>query len=114
MRKHFRITQGTGFHIVFPNGVVLSTQFGYRNYCENQDNIEYGGYNGIPNFVESNDVEIAIWLSDNPDKWITREMAKDVFGEELHDDVMGWINIADWLKIVEWCKNYKGAKNESI
>jgi len=33
--KKFRITHNKGFHITFPNGLTLSTQFGGGNYCEN-------------------------------------------------------------------------------
>jgi len=37
MMNEFRITQGKGFHLNFPNGVTLSTQFGAGNYGDNYD-----------------------------------------------------------------------------
>lgn len=36
----FKITGNRGFHIMFPNGIILSTQFGYGNYCDNYDKNE--------------------------------------------------------------------------
>ena len=103
MHKMFKITGGKGFHITFPNGLTLSTQFGYGNYCENEDNISL--LTNRPEIVASDDVEIAVFDKDG--LWVTREMAKDVFGIDIHDDVMGHITINDWLKIYQWCVNQK-------
>lgn len=112
--KSFKITRCKGFHITFPNGLTLSTQFGYGNYCENEYNEDYENENMIKfviehktlTIVESNTVEIAIW--DKNGKWKTREMAKEVFNKDIGDDVMGWVTIDEWIKIFNWCKNYRG------
>ena len=90
MHKMFKITGGKGFHITFPNGLMLSTQFGYGNYCENEDNISL--LTNRPEIVASDDVEIAVFDKDG--LWVT-------------DDVMGHITINDWLKIYQWCVNQK-------
>ena len=37
MNPGFRITQGKGFDVAFPNGWTLSVQWGPFNYCENRD-----------------------------------------------------------------------------
>jgi len=104
-RKSFEVNynRARGFKITFPNGIVLSTQFGMTNYCENRETY----ISNKENIQNSNDAEVAIWHKDNPDEWLTREMYKDVFGSELCDDVIGYINIAEWLEIFEWCKNYR-------
>lgn len=34
----FRITDGKGFHITFPNRWTVSVQFGVGNYCDNKNN----------------------------------------------------------------------------
>lgn len=114
MVKNFRITECRGFHITFPNKVTLSTQFGYIHYCENRCNEKYNEENIIKfvtehktlTNIESNTVEIGIW--DKEGRWITKEMAKDVFDKDIADDVIGWVTIEDWIKIFEWCKEYKG------
>lgn len=33
----FKITNGKGFHITFPNGYTASIQWGWGNYCDNYD-----------------------------------------------------------------------------
>ena len=33
----FKITDGKGFHVSFPNGWTVSTQLGPANYCDNYD-----------------------------------------------------------------------------
>ncbi len=111
--KNFRITKCRGFHITFPNGVTLSTQFGYINYCENRYNEEYDDKNIIKFItehkaltdVESDTVEVGIW--DKNGEWITKKMAKEVFDKDIDDDVMGWVTIDKWIKIFDWCKNYR-------
>ena len=98
----FKITEGKGFHLTFANGIVLSVQFGRGNYCENR---------GISSekerkmYFSSKDAEIAIW--DGESKYLTNEANKDIYGEELHDDVKGWVSVTDVVKFVNWCENYK-------
>ena len=96
----FRITFGKGFHLVFKNGITLSTQFGYGNYCDNCN---------IPNpkagkNVECKDCEIAIWTEGG--NWITKKCLDDI-GIENNDTVLGRVDMETWLKILDWCRNYK-------
>ena len=98
--KCFRITGNRGFHITFPNGVTLSTQFGYGNYC--------GDYpesmnQSIEDVMErkpasSNDVEVAIW--DKERTWITDKY----IGED--EQVIGFVSMKEWLKIFDGARNY--------
>jgi hypothetical protein len=120
-RKSFKITGSKGFHITFPNGVTLSTQFGWGNYCENYNNEEISIFRSLNNEnmpdVESNDCEVAIWVGKSDDgthKWITNECEFC----ESEDSVEGHVKIDKWLNIFEWCKNYgteeKKQFNESL
>lgn len=114
----FKITDSQGFHITFDNGVTLSTQFGPSNYCEHYPDLR----SEAPSMVdfeapreerhwECSNAEIAIWI-DGEEEWITHEMIKDLFPEELYEDsdmkvqVKGWVEMEDWLKIFDWCRNY--------
>jgi len=104
----FKIIGNRGFHIVFPNGLTLSTQIGGGNYCNNY----YFpiGEEIKKHTMESSDAEIAIW--DKNGKWITKQMLQDIFPEELKDDVLGYVTIDKWIKIFEWCANQKKGKKE--
>ena len=103
MKKSFGVNSNKGFHITFPNGITLSTQFGGGNYCENYD---YPiGEEIKANQMNSDDAEIAIWNKSG--KWRTEDMMKELFKKEYSDDVMGRVSIAKWLKIFQWCKNQK-------
>ena len=73
------ITQGKGFSMVFENGNTVSVQFGFGNYCENQEKFELlkepVGLNAL-----SKDAEVAAWTAEN--KWYD-------FGD---DKVRGWLS----------------------
>ena len=101
----FKITYGKGFHITFNNGITLSTQFGYGNYCDNRMNSSTDPFpdNGKTSpVIECKNAEIAIW--DRDDNWITQDMFKDLNIDGC-DDVLGWVTTDQWFKILEWCKN---------
>lgn len=108
--KAFRITMGKGFQITFPNGITISTQFGFGNYCENlTDNtaISYGGEVLSENYsgdVNCNDCEIAVFSKDGD--WITKDaLIGSGVNVEPYDDVEGYVKIDNWLKIFNWCQN---------
>jgi hypothetical protein len=93
----FKTTHNSGFHITFPNGITVSTQFGAGNYCDNHFK--------LVNFAEcvdtsSSDCEIGIWRGDGA--WCTGEVLKaaeltDTYGGDV---VIGYVSPMDWLKIV--------------
>ncbi len=97
-QKTFRTCDNKGFQLTFPNGVTLSTQFGWGNYCSNRDK-------EIPDYTKprpdnfSEDAEIAILGPDG--KWLTSEFKDD------GDDVLGWVTIKDWLAAFDFCRNWK-------
>lgn len=97
------ITEGKGFQITFPNGVMVSVQFGAGNYSSNSGDpgLSYGTrrsmtaaeyQNTIP--VESPDAEIAII---GKDCWLTRDWRRG-----LGDDVMGYATPKDILSALNW------------
>lgn len=99
----FRVTSNKGFHLIFPNELTLSTQFGGGNYCANYDEIVIGEEKHMHR-VESIDAEIAIWDKNNI--WLTGKMSQELFGED-EGDVMGRVKVEEWLKILDWCRAYK-------
>lgn len=102
MKKTFRTCDNKGFQITFPNGVTLSTQFGWANYCEHYDD-------PMPDFklrapdIESNDAEIAIFGPNG--KWLTREF------KDRDDDVIGRVRIAEWLMAFKFCLEWEEPPN---
>ncbi len=101
-----------GFHLHFANGLVLSTQFGEGNYCNNW-NIKT--YPNLP--APCKDCEIRVYISDGEDTIdLTEQIPKSVCatprGEDL--DVIGYVNFEDWLRVVNWCKNYKPEQEAAI
>lgn len=97
MGKSFKINNGKGFHLTFPNGVTFSTQFGPANYGDNYDSrIGAEKYD-----YESNEVEIAAWTKDN--HWFDFE--KNEFVEQS-SDVAGYIPMDRWLEYLEIFKGY--------
>lgn len=95
----FKITQNSGFHITFKNGVTLSTQFGSNSYSQNRHRDVH-----IDNdCTSSRDCEIAIW--NEKDKWLTKDILYKA-GLYVDDDVKGWVEVSEWSKIVEACENW--------
>ena len=105
----FKITGSKGFHLRFTNGLVLSTQFGGGNYCDNYDEVEIGSEGKLGNPLISSNAEIAIWIRSGKRKgeWLTEEMVKELFPGETADQVMGYVGMEKWLKVVDWCRGYK-------
>lgn len=96
--KTFRTCDNKGFQIKFPNGVILSTQFGWGNYCENRDKPMPDYKLPRPDEMSDN-AEIAI--IDPSGKWITAEF------KDTGDVVLGWVEIDDWLEALDFCRNWK-------
>ena len=77
----FRSFNNSGFHIKFDNGVTVSVQFGFGNYCENHFKAKTLN---SEEFVESSDAEVAIW--DDEGNWITGK-----YFENINDVVVGHV-----------------------
>jgi len=95
----FRTTANKGFHITFPNGVTVSTQFGAGNYCDNHYELLKLDEERKDTF--SSDCEIGVWRGEESE-WCTGEVLRaaeltDTYGQDV---VVGYVTPTDWLKIV--------------
>lgn len=103
----FVVTNSTGFHIKFPNGVTLSTRFGNGNYCSNfNKHMDVRAYARL----QSKDAEIGIWDIDG--KELIKQAYKETFGEVLEEDVEGYVTLSEWLGIMDWCRAYKSEEKK--
>jgi len=84
-----------GFWITFRNGVTVSVQFGYGNYCKNRDNEKVKGWlldSPECGEVSSEDAEVAVIYKE---RFITRMYKNE-------GDVLGWQTPEDVLNILNW------------
>lgn len=94
----FKISpRNSGFHLIFDNGITLSTQFGGGSYCDNYDKDPYA------NIKECKNAEIAIW--DKNYVYITKEVCEELLDENIHGNVCAYVDINTWLKIIDRIKN---------
>lgn len=97
--KTFRNSNGKGFHITFPNGLTLSTQFGWGNYCDNYNSGLSAKEEMEKRNWESDNAEIAI--IDKYGRWLTNKF------KDNGDQVIGYVKINDWLEAFDWCRSYE-------
>lgn len=118
--KSFNARYG-GFHLKFPNGTVLSTQFQDGNYCENKsrtpnDVIEFADklLDGVSimDVLSSNNCEIAVWIDGNSKDYITGKFTDR--GDTGNEDcVAGWITFNEWLNVFDKVREFNNnLKNE--
>ena len=93
MSNLFRITSNHGFHITFENGVTVSVQFGYGNYCANRNNLNLLDH--PYELVESENAEVAIW--DAQSDWVRYP------GE--YDDVISNVSPAKLIEILNFAQS---------
>jgi len=91
-------TYNKGFSLTFENGLTISVQFGYENYCsrKNDSGFSCDIWKSDQPIIKSMDAEIAIWDAHN--NWYD-------FG---NDTVTGWVNpdeIAKWIYVVSKAKS---------
>lgn len=96
MHKGFQIWNNHGFSMKFDNGVTISVQFSYGNYCKNKISDVVEKSIGI----DCNDAEIAI-IKDS--KFITNEFPGWDNGDPT---VMGWCSADMVADAIEFAKNY--------
>lgn len=103
--KHYHFkTNGNGcFHIVFKNGITLSTFIGAGSYTENH-NVDYPTNAEASRIFLANESEIGIW--NDTGEWITESIVKEAAGIDTGgDSVCGHVSFDDWLKIFDYCRN---------
>ena len=82
-----------GFKLTFENGVTVSIQMGYDNYCENHFKKR------MKRTIEH--AEVGAW--DKHGKWITKKYRKNKCG----DTVIPWAKADQIADFIYWAKNYK-------
>ena len=98
---------GKGFHLKFDNGLILSVQIGWGNYCENRDRIYfkciYELYqSSMEKPIESKDCEIAIFNDEG--EWLTNKVLETGTND---DYVKGYVGINELVDIINKCNNFK-------
>ena len=84
-----------GFHMEFPNGWIISVQWGPGNYCETRRKNEDGWispFDGRHHEFVSTTAEIAVMHKDHSRMYPISE----------HDDVKGWVSATDVAKYIQW------------
>lgn len=95
-----------GMTLKFPNGYVLSSQWGYGSYSSNKTN----DWKAKPK-DDSTTVEIAIWRENGMSEWRTREIWAECFDEDIDNDVQGHVGITKWLELVNFLRQYSESKS---
>ena len=84
-----------GFHMEFPNGWIISVQWGPGNYCETRRKNEDGWispFDGRYHEFVSTTAEIAVMHKDHSRMYPISE----------HDDVKGWVSATEVAKYIQW------------
>lgn len=91
----FRSTYNKGFSMTFQNGITISVQWGYNNYCERRS-FHHTITDDMKNPTnESSDAEIAIWNDKNSEYNFGNDWVK---GYVSADEVAGWISLVSIAK----------------
>ena len=83
-----------GFHMEFPNGWIISVQWGPGNYCETRRKNEDGWispFDGRYHEFVSTTAEIAVMHKDHSRMYPISE----------HDDVKGWVSATEVAKYIQ-------------
>ncbi len=102
-KTYFRITSGKGFSMGFENGLAISVQFGYGNYCGNRNK----HIKPNPYCHECSTAEIAIYPQ-NGKGWLTNKFLPKKRGV----DVVGWVTpdeVASLIRRVQQSKILVGS-----
>lgn len=107
-QKSFNNHRTNGFALNLPNGIRISTIFGYGNYCEN-----YNWGEDVPTLERynklipegSNDAEIMVYCPD--EKWLDRFNKKYGSGDTVIENV----TIEKWFEILKKCWDWKPKKS---
>lgn len=90
----FKSINNKGFSMKFDNGWTISVQFGYGNYCDNNNHPKGFYFSKDQEVTECSNAEIAIW--DANDEWYN-------FGS---DTVKGWCSVNEVGEWIEKVRNF--------
>jgi hypothetical protein len=110
--KDFRITQGQGFQLVFPNKVCASVQWGVVNYCENRSLTPDASGKELrqlttEGFWDSNDAEVMAWVEDDNASADDRNSITRKLYPDTRDVVIARMNVTEVMEFLTKCANYK-------
>ena len=91
----FKINSQVGVFQATIGGITLSAGFGPVHYCDAQYEKPVDGV------LESGSVEVALFAADGGD-WMTKEIWKEVIGEDLNDDVVGWVTPEQFAQLISY------------
>jgi len=96
-KSEFCSTMNKGFAMTFENGITISVQFGYGNFCDNRMSNSFDAMNAEYGeemrelMVSSRTAEIAIW--DSNLTYFRFSDGEPVVGYVTPDEVAAWISI---------------------
>jgi hypothetical protein len=102
MTTGFTINDNKGFTIKFENQLTISVQFGYGNYCDNQNHPDGYKFQVGKEVVNSSTAEIAIW--DENGNWFNfsdNEYSVTVMGYCTPEEVAMWIHLVSTANDLE-------------
>jgi hypothetical protein len=83
------------------NGLRLSIGMGNGHYGSNHSvPCDYDNYD-TQEYPPAETVEMAVIVEDTGD-WYTKEIWMELYGEELHDDVVGYVAVDELPKILDY------------
>ncbi|WP_372011351.1 hypothetical protein NBRC13296_12340 [Paenibacillus chitinolyticus] len=109
MRKDFVSTLNKGFQMTFSNGINISVQYGYGNYCENSSYMGNDWNYDKPQIFESNDAEIMIEVDSKP---ITAAFC-DYNGIRNDGSVAGWLTTDEVATAIAWAQGLNEKRIEA-
>lgn len=83
----FTPSSNYGFHVTLANGVVVSVQYGYGNYCENRDNRAADKHARNPDGTPD--------ISKFTGEYVTAEIA-------VWDDINNWFQVSEYDQVLGW------------
>jgi len=92
--KAFTINNNCRNIVLKLNGYTISMGISDIHYCENR----FKNDAGVNCDKTSDNVELGIF--DKDEKWATKEIWEEVFGEIPSDDVEGWVTMEQMTKII--------------
>lgn len=83
-KRGYPVAKAKGFHLTCANGITVSVQFGYGNYCGNRD------VRDDDRPEHSYDAEVAVW--DRDGKWL------------IPDDVAGYVSADEVAEVIGYAQ----------
>ena len=91
----FKINSEIGCFQITLGGITLSAGLGPVHFCDAQYEKPVDGV------FKSASVEVALFDANSGD-WMTKEIWKEVIGEDLDDDVVGWVTPEQFAQLISY------------